>query len=74
MCDESHEQCPQGGYRQKGSREALQTRLASMDAAEANPIPVGGGDVDTSGTVRGGRKRAPVGGGEGIGYSHPIVG
>ena len=34
--------------------------MASTDAAQANRIPVGGDDIDTSETVSGGRKRASV--------------
>ena len=58
--EQLNEQCPQRGYRRKESKEVSNARLPSMDAAEAERIPVGGGDVDTSETINGAREQAPV--------------
>ena len=38
----------------------METRLASMDAAAARRIPVGGDDKDSSETINGKRERARV--------------
>ena len=45
-----------------------------MGAAEAKRITVEGTDMDAPETINGKRERAPVGGGDGLGYPHPIVG
>ena len=42
------------------AKEVSNTRLAPMDAAEADRMPVGGNDMGTSGTTTGQRKRTPA--------------
>ena len=55
--DQHHEQRSQRGYRRKGSKEVVKTRLATMDAAEAKRKPVGCDDMDASETVGAKRDR-----------------
>ena len=54
-----HEQCSQRGYRRGESKEALKTRLASMDAAEAGRKPKGSVEQGAPIHVDGKRGRAP---------------
>ena len=53
-------QCVQRGYRRKESKEVWKPRFASMGAAEAKRMPVGGDDTDASGIASGKRGRAPA--------------